>query len=60
MSEIILCTQCNGKGKWPREELVDYHQGLYEVTGITTCYTCKGSGRLLEVITRTPYEQKEE
>lgn len=57
--EIILCTECGGKGYINCRELVDYHKGEYKYW-THACNRCKSTGRLVKsVITSfTPFIPK--
>jgi DnaJ-class molecular chaperone len=44
MSKIIICNACNGTGK------TEFRVG-WEDYELKECWTCKGSGRLLETTT---------
>ena len=56
-----LCPACHGKGSYTRKKLFDHHKGDYEET-IYSCSTCKGSGRVLRIVTPdkfVPYQTEE-
>lgn len=60
-SKILLCDNCKGRGKIRYEKMVDYHKHEYNYED-KPCYSCKGSGRIVEttVIKRRPYNPEEE
>lgn len=58
MKEIILCSECEGRGYIYRHELTCYHKGEYDVH-LDTCKTCDGKGRLYKITTIT-YEKLQE
>lgn len=50
--EIIICTNCDGKGILTRRVMTNYHKGEYDLHHFE-CYKCSGSGRLNLTITKT-------
>lgn len=59
MSEIVLCWKCGGKGKWPKQELEDYHNNTWVTVGVATCSECGGCGRLVEMTSYKPFVEYE-
>ena len=57
-NEIVLCEKCNGSSTVKRSELVDYHNCIRK-EWFESCDICKGSGRLLKIISYEPYVVEE-
>lgn len=52
--DIVLCDNCKGKGIIYYQRVIDYHNN-YKVNGRVECSTCKGSGRMVKKVTKTPF-----
>jgi DnaJ-class molecular chaperone len=48
--EIVICTNCEGKGVKVHAELTCYHKGEYDYTSYP-CKACEGSGRRVKTVT---------
>lgn len=58
-TEVMLCDNCDGRGKWKTEKLTDYHKREYD-TVILDCKQCNNTGRLLvtTVTTVEPFKER--
>ena len=59
MGDIELCWKCNGKGKWPKQEIKNYHNNIWVTVGTTLCSECGGSGRLIKTVSYEPFVEYE-
>lgn len=59
MDNIELCWKCSGRGKWPKQELEDYHNNTWVTVGTEVCNLCGGSGRLIKTVSYEPFIEYE-